>query len=183
MALRPDGSNFTQRLCATNEGTFNRFGPSIKTETCKRSGFNTATDSLLGTPHWCCQDYMNVTKGSTTRSIPSGCSLYVKDDDDDTPMDEILCVDKIGLVKLGQVSSTRQINFTGGNVESKGCDSGVEGLNLGSHDLAHNWHGTDYWCRNQNISLHPGPYWNSAEPPGTTWNGPVPSGCSCYVKP
>ena len=147
MALRPDGSNFTQRLCATNEGTFNRFGPSIKTETCTRSGYNTATDSLLGTPHWCCQDYMNVTKGSTTRSIPSGCSLYVKDNDDDTPMDEILCVDKIGLVKLGQVSSTQQINFNEGIVESKGCDT--EGLNSGSPDL----HGTDYWCRNQTISL------------------------------
>ena len=165
-SLPHDGSQFTQRLCATNEGTFNLFGHSIKTETCTSKGYNTSTDRLYDTPHWCCQDNINVTKGSTTNWIPSGCSLYVKDEDDDTLMDEIDCVDKIGLVKLGQVSSTQQINFTEGIVESKGCDSGVEGLNSGSHDLQ----GKDYWCRNQTISL---PFVRDDH---------VPSGCSCYIR-
>ena len=158
----PDGSNFTQRLCATDEGTFNLFGHFIQTETCTRSGYNTATDSLYGTPHWCCQDNINVTNGSTTNWIPSGCSIYVKDEDDDTPMDEILCVDKIGLVKLGQVSSPQQINITVGIVESKGCDT--EGLNSGSNEIF------NYWCRNQTISL---PFVRDDH---------VPSGCSCYIR-
>ena len=158
MAL-PGGGEFRKRLCATKVGTFNHFGPSIKTGTCRST---TATESLSGTPHWCFQDYLKVIKDSRTFLIPSGCSVWVKETDE-MPMAEIDTIDKTGLKRLSPERLVNR-NITGGIVETKECEG--EGLNSGSNDLR----GTDHWCRQQKIDLNFGGV------------DSVSSGCSCYVR-
>ena len=146
----PAGAEFTIRLCATDVGIIYPFGSPIKTETCRNVGYGTATDGLSGTPHWCLQDNVNVTKDSRTVLIPSGCSLWVKKMNN-MPNEKIDRFDKTGLMKLSQVRR-QQIKIPRGIVETEECVTHGEGLNSGSHDLL----GTDYWCRQQMISLHLG---------------------------
>ena len=157
--------DYNQRLCATSVGTQNIFGFDVRTEMCTHYGNGTATHNLSETPHWCLHDYLEVTKGSTTVKIPSGCSLWVKDPNH---TGEVFVGDRTGLIKLSR-ESRRQINESGGvSIEGKTCHPFLgAGLNPGG---SHNLGGTEHWCRQETISL---PFARVE---------PVPSGCSCYVE-
>ena len=157
------GREFSFKLCATTTASINIFGL-VKAERCTNLGFGAATHSLSGTPHWCLQDYMEVTHNDTTYNVPSGCSLWVKEADD-TPMEDIDVVDKTGMKKLSEVSSQIQ-PIPNGNLVTKVCRPREEGLNSGSHSLR----GLDYWCRQEMILL---PF---------AGESPFHSGCSCYVQ-
>ena len=163
-AMVLSGRDFSTRLCATQEVSVTLLHSIVKTVKCANPDFGTATHSLSGTPHWCLQDYMEVSQGSNTIHIPSGCSLWVKEVDD-MLMEDIDVVDRTGMKKLSEVR-LRQQHMSGGILGTKECVTSVQGLNSGSHDLR----GTDYWCRQETISL---PF---------AGDDPFPSGCNCYVR-
>ena len=156
------GTGFSRRLCATRIVSFAVFGSMVTTEMCRHPGNGTATHSLSGTPHWCLQDYMEVTWDSNTTLIPSGCSMWVMETDD-VPMKNIDVINKTGIKRLSEVRIWKQ-DVPGGIFEMKECVT--RGINSGSHDLR----GTDYQCRQQKISLR------------FAGIGQVPSGCDCYVR-
>ena len=159
------GAEFSTKLCATREISVSLFGSTVKTVECREPGFGAATHSLSGSPHWCLQDYMEVTKDpDNTFLIPSGCSLWVKEADN-IPLGEVDDVDRTGMKKLSQVRLRYQ-HVPGWSIGTKECGTRGEGLNSGSHNLR----ATDYWCRQQTISL---PF---------AGDDPFPSGCSCYVR-
>ena len=157
------GAEYSTPLCPVQEIYVNSFGSVVRTVKCRDPGFGKATHSLSGTPHWCLQDYLEVSPGnSNTVFFPSGCSLWVKNVED-TPMEEIDVFHKTGLKKLGRVR-TRHQHVLWGILGTRECFPMVEGLNSGSDNLR----ATDYWCRQQTISL--------------PFTGDVPSGCNCYVR-
>ena len=153
---------FSRRLCATRMVSFIAFGSMVATEMCRNPGNGTATHSLSGTPHWCLQEYMEVTWDSNTTLIPSGCSLWVKETDN-VPMENIDVIDKTGIKRLSGVRIWKQ-DVPGGILEMKVCIT--RSVNSGSHHLR----GTDYQCRQQTTFL---PF---------AGIGQVPSGCECYVR-
>ena len=158
------GTDFSTRLCATQAVPINLFGSLFRSERCRNPGNGSATQSLSGTPHWCLQDYIEVTSDSNTSFIPSGCSLWVKETEEITT-EYIDVANKTGLKKLCE-ERIRPQHFVGGLiVETKECTRTGEGLNSGRHNLR----GNDYWCRQH--SLH------------FPRNHPLlSSGCSCYVR-
>lgn len=158
------GRDFSTRLCDTREVAVSLFGSIVKTVKCTNPEFGAATHSLSGTPHWCLQDYIEVSQGSNTFHIPSGCSLWVKEVDD-MPMENVDVIDRTGMKKLSEVRLRRR-HVPGVVLRTKECGTSGEGLNAGSHDLR----ATDYWCRQQTISL---PF---------AGDDPFPSGCTCYVR-
>ena len=163
-AMVISGLEFSTKLCATRTVSINIFGSIVKAEKCSNPEFGAATHSLSGTPHWCVQDYMEVTHNDNTFMIPSGCSLWVKEVED-LPMEDIDVIDKTGMKKLSEVRS-RHEHIPHGHLVTKECLPRGQGLNSGRHGLR----ATDYWCRQETISL---PF---------AGDNSFPSGCSCYVR-
>ena len=163
-AMVLSGSEFSTRLCDTREVSVSLFGSIVQTVKCTNPGLGASTHSLSGTPHWCLQDYMEVSQGSDTFHIPSGCSLWVKEVDD-MPMEDVDVIDRTGMKKLSEVRLRRR-HVPGVVLRTKECGTSGEGLNAGSHDLR----ATDYWCRQQTISLL------------FAGDDPFPSGCTCFVR-
>ena len=164
-AMVLSGRLFSTRLCATREVSVSLFGSIVKTVECRNPEFGTATNSLSGTPHWCLQDYLEVTQDSDNIVlIPSGCSLWVQEADN-MPIEEIDDIDRTGMKRLSEVRLGYQ-HVPGWIIGTNECGRRGEGLNSGSHNLR----ATDYWCRQQTISL---PF---------AGDDPFPSGCSCYVR-
>ena len=159
------GSDFSTRLCSTQIVSIELFGSRVRSERCRNPGNGSATINLSGTPHWCLQDYIEVTLNSNNASfVPSGCSLWVKETDN-TTMDYIDVINKTGLKKLCEERIRPQHLAGGLIVETKECTRSGEGLNSGSHNLR----GNDYWCRQH--ALH------------FARNHPLlPSGCRCFVR-
>ena len=170
------GHEFSTKLCPTRTANYEYFGSIVKTEKCiyptatdpeNHPGFGAATDSLSGDriPHWCLQDYINVTHNYNYISIPSGCSLWVKEVDD-MPIENINVDNKTGIRKLREVRIQLQPIPNGNLVTSQECMPMRTPLNSESNTLKR----TDHWCRQEKILL---PF---------AGDDPFPSGCSCYVR-
>ena len=155
---------FSIRLCPTREVSVSLFGSIVKTMKCRNPEFGGAAHSLSGTPHWCLQDYMEVNQDSNKVLIPSGCSLWMKEVDD-MPTEDIDVINRIAMKKLSEVSLQQQYVHRW-ILRTKECGTSVEGLNSDNHNLC----ATDYWCRQEIISL---PF---------AGDNPFPSGCRCYVR-
>ena len=169
------GHEFSTKLCATRTANHLFFGSIVKTETCiyptatdpeNHPGFGAASDSLSGDPipHWCLQDYMNVTHNNNSVSIPSGCSFWVKEVDD-MLIENVDVYNKTGIRKLSEVTG-RNHTLPNGNLVTQECIPRRTGRNPESNTLKR----TDHWCRQETILL---PF---------AGDDPFPSGCSCYVR-
>ena len=167
-AMSIPGHEFSIKLCATRTipVRISRSIGIVNTETCKHLGFGAANDSLSGDriPHWCLQDYIKVTHNNKNISIPSGCSLWVKEEDD-MPMQDIDVVYKTGIRKLSEVRIQTQ-PIPNGTLVTQECIPRRTGRNSESNTLKR----TDHWCRQEKILL---PF---------AGDDPFPSGCSCYVQ-
>ena len=89
---------FPKKLCATTTHRYHLFGSNVTAELC-RNGSETHI-LVNGAPHWCLQDFMNVTQDSNTILLPSRCAVWIKEVEN-LPIEDIDVIDKAGLKRLG----------------------------------------------------------------------------------
>ena len=123
------GPEFSIKLRATRTANLTCFGSIVKTETCiypenttvpENPGFGAATKALFGNPipHWCLQDFMEVThNNNNTLKIPSGCSFWVKEVDA-MPIEKIDVSYKTGIRKLSELRN-QTLSIPNGNLATQ----------------------------------------------------------------